>query len=163
LFEAIPPAFGKARDRVLRGAAARLADVGATFHPDQRHELMFDFLLSAPFAAINHAERAFLAGAVHHRYTKAEPANAPAFTRLLSEEQRNAAQALGAALRLGADISGRAPAILDDFTLGLVGGKLTLSYKASRAHLVTELASKRLEPLAAVLGVEAQLLSGLRR
>jgi exopolyphosphatase/guanosine-5'-triphosphate,3'-diphosphate pyrophosphatase len=124
---------------------------------------MFDFVLSAPFAAINHAERAFLAGAIHYRYTKADPMHAPAFERLLTDEQRNASAALGAALRLGADVSGRAPAILEDFALGLVSSKLTLSYKANRAHLVTELASKRLEPLAKILGVEAQLLSGLRR
>ena len=40
---------------------------------------------------------------------------------------------------------------------------LTLSYKSNRAHLVTEQATKRLEPLASILGVESQIVSGLRR
>jgi exopolyphosphatase/guanosine-5'-triphosphate,3'-diphosphate pyrophosphatase len=163
LFETLPPAFERGRDRILRAAAARLADLGATFHPDQRDELMFDLVLRAPFAAVNHAERTFLAASIHHRYTKAAPENAPAYDRLLSQDQRAASAALGAAMRLGADISGRASSILEDFALTLERGRLTLSFKAQRAHLVTDQASKRLEPLAALLGVESQIVSGLRR
>jgi exopolyphosphatase/guanosine-5'-triphosphate,3'-diphosphate pyrophosphatase len=162
-FEGLPPAFDRSRDRILRAAATRLADLGATFHPDQRHELMFDIVLRAPFAAVNHAERTFLAAAVHHRYTKSAPENAPAYDRLLSDDQRTAAAALGAAMRLGADISGRADSILDDFALSLDQGILTLSYKAQRAHLVTDQAAKRLEPLAAIIQARPQIVAGLRR
>jgi exopolyphosphatase/guanosine-5'-triphosphate,3'-diphosphate pyrophosphatase len=163
LFESQPAVFARARDRVLRAAAARLADLGATLHPDQRDELMFDLVLRAPFAAVNHPERTFLAAAIHHRYTKSAPINSAAYDRLLSEEQRTGAAALGAALRLGADISGRAQSILEDFALTTERGVLTLSYKANRAHLVTDQAAKRLEPLAAVLGLDRQIVSGLRR
>jgi exopolyphosphatase/guanosine-5'-triphosphate,3'-diphosphate pyrophosphatase len=163
LFESLPPAFERGRDRILRAAAARLADLGATFHPDQRDELMFDLVLRAPFAAVNHPERTFLAAAIHHRYTKAEPGNSAAYERLLSEEQRAASAALGAALRLGADISGRATALLEDFALEADGATVTLSYKANRAHLVTDQATKRLQPLADILGLRAQIVSGLRR
>ena len=162
-FEELSPAFDRGRDRLLRAAAARLADLGATFHPDQRDELMFDLVLRAPLAAISHAERTFVAAAVHHRYTKWVPVNAPAYDRLLSEEQRGAAAALGAAMRLGADISGRASSLLEDFALTFAKGTLTLSYKANRAHLVTDQAMKRLQPLAGLLGVEVEIVSGLRR
>ena len=104
--------FAKKREEVLRGAAARLADVGGPLHPDQRVEIMFDLILRAPLAAISHEERAFLAAAIHHRYTKAPPRHADAYMRLLSEERQAAAAALGAALRLGADLSGRSEPLL---------------------------------------------------
>ena len=151
-----PPAFNETRDALLRAAAARLADLGGALHPDQRGELMFDLVLRAPFAAISHAERAYLAAAVHHRYGKAPPIS-PAYLKLLTEEQRASAAALGFALRLGADISGRARALLNDFTLTLERGALTLSVKPSRAHLLTDQIAKRLDPLASMLGVIAKL------
>jgi exopolyphosphatase / guanosine-5'-triphosphate,3'-diphosphate pyrophosphatase len=100
---------------------------------------------------------------IHHRYSKQPPDNAPAYDRLLSEEQRAVAASLGAALRLGADISGRAQSILEDFALTVESNVLTLSYKANRAHLVTDQASKRLEPLGAILGMKTQIVSGIRR
>jgi exopolyphosphatase / guanosine-5'-triphosphate,3'-diphosphate pyrophosphatase len=152
-----PPVFGEARDSVIRAAAARLADLGAALHPDQRSELIFDMVLRAPFAAIAHAERAFLATAVHHRYAKAPP-TALAYAKLLSEDQRNAAAALGFALRLGADLSGRARALLNDFTLTLERGQLVLTVKPQRAHLLTEQNLKRLEPLAQTLGVTSKVV-----
>jgi exopolyphosphatase/guanosine-5'-triphosphate,3'-diphosphate pyrophosphatase len=132
-------------------------------HPDQRHAQMFEWVVSGPFAAVSHSERAFLAAAVHHRYAKAAPSHAPAYERLLTDDQRAAAAALGAAMRLGADISARTPSILGDFSLGISGGMLTLGYRQSRAHLVTEAATKRLEPLGNLLGVRCQIVSGLRR
>jgi exopolyphosphatase/guanosine-5'-triphosphate,3'-diphosphate pyrophosphatase len=151
------PAFDETRDGLLRAAAARLADLGGALHPDQRGEIMFDLVLRAPFAAIAHAERAFLAAAVHHRYAKAPPRNAPAYDKLLNEEQRRAAAALGYALRLGADLSGRTKALLQDFTLTLERGVLTLAVKPRNAHLITDQTSKRLEPLAEALGAVARI------
>jgi exopolyphosphatase/guanosine-5'-triphosphate,3'-diphosphate pyrophosphatase len=152
-----PPVFGEHRDTILRGAAARLADIGGALHPDQRSELIFDLVLRAPFAAIAHAERAFLAAAVHHRYSKSPP-DALAYSRLLSVEHKAAAAALGYALRLGADVSGRARTLLNDFTLTLERGQLILAVKSNRAYLLTEQNMKRLDPLAQVLGVTAKVV-----
>jgi exopolyphosphatase/guanosine-5'-triphosphate,3'-diphosphate pyrophosphatase len=151
-----PPAFDDQRDPILRAAAARLADLGAALHPDQRSELMFDLVLRAPFAAVSHAERSFLAAVVHHRYAKASP-DAEAYRKLLTEEQRAAAAALGFALRLGADLSGRARAILNDFSLTLERGAVVLTVKPQRAHLLTDQFAKRLDPLANALGVVAKI------
>jgi exopolyphosphatase/guanosine-5'-triphosphate,3'-diphosphate pyrophosphatase len=156
VFEGRPPAFDDQRDPILRAAAARLADLGAALHPDQRSELMFDLVLRAPFAAVSHAERAFLAAVVHHRYAKAAP-DAEAYRKLLTEEQRAAAAALGFALRLGADLSGRARAILNDFSLTLERGAVVLTVKGNRAHLLTDQLAKRLDPLANALGVTAKI------
>lgn len=155
LFEAQPPVFDLERDRVLRAAAARLADLGSALHPEQRSEIIYDLVLRAPFAGISHPERAFLAAAVHHRVTRSAPDKEEAYLRLLTEDQRKAAAALGAALRLGADLSGRAEPILDAFDLKLDGGKLTLGADRAHGRVLTEQAIKRLDVLATALGVTA--------
>lgn len=149
--------FSEARERVLRGAAARLADVGGPLHPDQRVEIMFDLILRAPLAAISHEERAFLAAAIHHRYTKAPPRHAEAYLRLLSEERRLAAAALGAALRLGADLSGRNQQLLEAFEVAAAEATLTLRVRKGFAHLVTETAQRRLDYAASSLGLSPQI------
>lgn len=156
MFQAQTPAFSKRRDALLRGAGARLADVGGPLHPDQRAEIMFDMILRAPLAAISHSERAFLAGALHHRYTKAAP-DREAYLRLLNEEQRAGAAALGAALRLGADLSGRSETLLAAFEIGAGGGALTLRFDKQVAHLVTETAQRRLDYAAATLGLRSEI------
>jgi len=148
--------FGGDRDAVLRGAAARLADVGGPLHPDQRVEIMFDLILRAPLAAISHEERAFLAAAIHHRYAKSPPRHADSYNRLLSDERRAAAAVLGAALRLGADLSGRSEALLNAFAIATLDGKLLLSMKRDVAHLATETALRRLEHAAQALGFAAE-------
>jgi exopolyphosphatase/guanosine-5'-triphosphate,3'-diphosphate pyrophosphatase len=154
VFQAAPPAFTAERDRVLRAAACRLADLGGHLHPDQRQGVIFDLVLSVHFAAITHAERAFLATVLHHRYSRAFPQSErePAY-RLLTEEQRTLAAALGAGLRMGADLSGRAPALLQAFALSLSDGRLVITGKIEDAHLLTETVLKRIEPLADALGV----------
>lgn len=151
-----PIAFSKERDALVWAAACRMADLGAALHPDQRSEIMFDLVLRAPLAALNHAERAFLAAAVHHRYTKSPPDDAPAFVKLLDESQRRAAALCGASLRLGADISGRSQALLSEFTLRVTGDALTLGTRKDMAHLLTDQAQKRLDPVAALLGLTAR-------
>jgi exopolyphosphatase/guanosine-5'-triphosphate,3'-diphosphate pyrophosphatase len=149
--------FAPDHDRVLRGAAARLADLGGPLHPDQRVEVMFDLILRAPLAAISHEERAFLAAAIHHRYAKAPPRNAPAYVRLLSEERRAAAAALGAGLRLGADLSGRSEVLLAAFEVAVVDQRLELRVKKKLAHLATETAQRRLDAAAGALGLAAEM------
>ena len=140
----------------MRGAAARLADIGGPLHPDQRIEIIFDLVLRAPLAAIGHVERAFLAAAIHHRYTKAPPRHASAYERLLSEERQRAAAALGAALRLGADLSGRSESLLQNFQLEPSPGGIKLHVNRVAKHLVTEQTTKRLDAAAAALGLVAE-------
>jgi exopolyphosphatase/guanosine-5'-triphosphate,3'-diphosphate pyrophosphatase len=156
LFADRPPVFSAEHDALLRGAAARLADVGGPLHPDQRGEIMFDLVLRAPLAAISHEERAFLAAAIHHRYTKSQPRHAAAYVRLLTTEQQQAAAALGAALRLGADVSGRSESLLAKFELVVEKGRVTLKYDKSSAHLVTETVTRRLDAAAQALGLVSE-------
>lgn len=155
-FDGQEPTFSKERDAVLRGAAARLADVGGPLHPDQRSEIIFDMILRAPLAAINHVERAYLAAAIHHRYTKAPPRHADAYNRLLTPDQQAAAAALGSVLRLGADLSGRSEALLSHFELSAVDGTLLLKVKKKAAQLATETALRRLDAAASALGLKSE-------
>lgn len=157
MFERQQFVFRPERERVLRAAAARLADVGGPLHPDQRIEIMFDLILRAPLAAIAHEERAFLAAAIHHRYSKTPPRSAPAYERLLSDERRAAAAALGAALRLGADFSGRSPGLLALVDVESVDGKLVLRVKKKAAHLATETAQRRLDAAAQALDLSPEM------
>ena len=147
--------FSPHRDAVLRAAAARLADIGGPYHPDQRVEIMFDLILRAPLAGISHAERAFLAASVHHRYSKALPKHAAAYERLLTEETRRSAVSLGSALRLGCDLSGRSENLLAQFSIGVDGDNLVLRTKKAFAHLMTEQSAKRHEAAAQALGLSA--------
>ncbi|MES1201443.1 MAG: Ppx/GppA family phosphatase [Pseudomonadota bacterium] len=160
MFAGQPAVFTPERDKVLRGAAARLADLGGPLHPDQRVEVMFDLILRAPLAAIGHAERAFLAAAIHHRYTKAPPRHADAYLRLLNEDQQRAAAALGAALRLGADLSGRSEVLLRGLEIEGGQGKLVLKAPKRLAHLLTEQTAKRLDAAASALGLVGETRIG---
>ncbi|MGE0827926.1 MAG: Ppx/GppA family phosphatase, partial [Hyphomonadaceae bacterium] len=157
IFQQSAPVFSKSRDELLREAAARLADLGGPLHPDQRAELMFDLVLRAPIAGVSHIERVFLAAAVHHRYTKTPPADAPAYARLLDEEKQAAALALGAALRLGADISGRSEALLSRFRVEWQKGALVVSAAQGQKHLISDQAMKRLDGLGQALGVATRI------
>lgn len=153
-----PVVFSAERDNLLRAAAARLADIGGALHPDQRGELMFDLVLRAPLPALSHPERAFLAAAVHHRYTKSPPKSSEAYRRLLDEEGRRGAIAIGAALRLGADLSARSEALLEKFTLVASAEGLSLRIAAAQAALISEQAQRRLDALGAALGAPAKIV-----
>lgn len=157
VFDAQQTAFSPERDSILRAAACRLADIGAGLHPDQRGEITFDMVLRAPLAGISHAERAFLAAAVHHRYSKSPPEGSEAYALLLNDDQRRLAAALGVAMRLGADLSGRSETLLAAVTLGVDGAALKLTAAPDRRALLTEPAVKRLDPLAALLGLKPRI------
>ena len=153
-----PLAFDKRRDPVLRGAACRLADIGAALHPDQREVVVFELVLGAQLAGVTHPERAFLAAAVQHRYTKSLPAPArPIIERLLTPEQAEAASTLGLALRLGCDLSGRTASVLDQFSLRRDKDQLILTAAPGAQHLLTDQAVRRFEPLGEALKLKAMI------
>ena len=91
----LEPIFGE-RDPVLIAAACRLAELGTQLHPDHRARLIFDQVLRAPLAGVNHPERAFLASAAFARHSASANLPQPEIThRLLSTEERDRARALG--------------------------------------------------------------------
>ncbi len=161
LWSGIKPVFGRVRGATLLAAAARLADLGAALHPDHRGLLAFEQVLRAPIGGQTHAERAYLALAVFSRYSAAGSPEGALLSRVLEPDGVKEARALGAALRLGCDLSGRSPALLDAARVELAKGELLLTARPDRADLLLgEQTRKRLQSLAEALEVEARVAVG---
>ena len=158
VFSALPPVF-EGRDPLLRAAACRLADLGARLHPDHRADLVFEQVLRAPIAGQTHAERSFLAVAAFSRHTSASSVPEGAtLSRLLSERQLRRARALGAAIRLGCDLSGRSSVLLAQSRLGLKDDRLILSAADGWSDmLLGEQTARRATQLAGLLGVKLEI------
>ncbi|MGH7022667.1 MAG: Ppx/GppA family phosphatase [Caulobacteraceae bacterium] len=157
-FADLEPLFG-ARDHVLLSAACRLADFGAQLHPDHRADLVFEQVLRAPIAAIDHGERVFLACAAFGRHTGSAVMPGPRIVaRLLSPERYQRARALGAAIRLGCDLSGRGPALLARARLALKPETVVLEADPGwEAILLGEPIAKRAATLAGLLDRELKV------
>ena len=162
LLAALPPVFDRERDAVLADAACRLADLGARLHPDHRVELAFDQVLRAPVPGQNHAERVFLAVAVNARYGGPVATPEPGtVTRLLTEEQRQGARALGLAIRLACDLSGRSPQLLVNARAGVKDGALVLTASDGYADvLLGEQTRRRGKALAEAMGLKLDIRNG---
>jgi exopolyphosphatase/guanosine-5'-triphosphate,3'-diphosphate pyrophosphatase len=157
-FEKLPAVFG-GRDGVLLAAACRLADLGARLHPDHRADLAFEQVLRAPIAGMNHPERAFLASVAFARHTSAlTPPEATAVARVIGADRRQRARALGAAVRLGCDLSGRNPRLLEKSSLTLKGEHLRLTAANGwEDMLLGEQTAKRAQTLATALKLKLEL------
>ncbi|SFJ62541.1 Ppx/GppA phosphatase family protein [Caulobacter sp. UNC279MFTsu5.1] len=154
----LPPCFGE-RDPVLASAACRLADLGARLHPDHRADLVFEQVLRAPIAGQTHAERAFLAAAAFARHATAfTPPEMEVLERLLSPGRLKRARAVGAAIRLGCDLSGRSAPLLARSRLAIDKGDLLLAAEPGYADLLLgEQTAKRAGALAALLGLKLKI------
>ena len=151
---ALPRAFGETRDAVLTAAACGLADLGARLHPDHRLELVFDQVLRAPVAGVSHTERAFLASVMNSRSGGGAATPQPeTINRLLDDAAARRARALGLAIRLACDLSGRSPQLLASATARVEGGDLRLTAADGYADvLLGEQTRRRAKALAEVLG-----------
>ncbi|MGQ3040029.1 MAG: Ppx/GppA phosphatase family protein [Brevundimonas sp.] len=159
LMAALPTGFDGKRDGELADALCRLADLGARLHPDHRVELTFDQVLRAPVPGQTHAERAFLATAINARY--GGPSGTPepeTIGRLLNEEQRQAARALGLSIRLACDLSGRSAQLLVNARAMVKGGVLSLTASDGYADvLLGEQTRRRAKALADAAGLKLQI------
>lgn len=156
---ALPPAFGRERDAVLAAAACKFADLGARLHPDHRVELVFDQVLRAPIPGQTHAERAFLASALNARYGGGAATPEPdTIGRLLGDDQRNAARALGLVIRLGCDLSGRSAHLLANAWATVDKGVLRLGAADGYADLLLgEQTRRRAKALADAMGLKLDM------
>jgi len=157
-FASLEPVFG-ARDPVLVTAASRLADLGARLHPDHRADLIFHQVLRVPIPGMNHAERVFLATALFARHTAATTIPQQILVaRLLTHERVQRARALGAAIRLACDLSGRSPELLARATLEFRPASVVVEAEAAYAPiLLGEQTAKRAATLAALMERELKL------
>ena len=111
------PGLDAARSRLHR-ATCWLSDIAWAEHPDYRAGHAFARSLTMPVAQLAHAERVFIAAALHARYGGAADDPAKALTRTLLDDAAAAeARALGLALRLAYTLSGGALELLDQVPL----------------------------------------------
>ena len=156
---ALPAGFTPERDALLAQAACQMADLGARLHPDHRLELSFDQVLRAPIPGQSHAERAFLACVLNARYGGGERTPDPTVVdKLLPLAARQRARALGLAMRLGCDLSGRSPQLLANAALSVKAGALRVTASQGYADvLLGEQTRRRAKALAEAMGLKLEI------
>ena len=151
--------WARERDALLAQAACRLADLGARLHPDHRLELSFDQVLRAPIPGQSHAECAFLACVLNARYGGGDKTpDATVIDKLLPQAAKQRARALGLAMRLGCDLSGRSPQLLANAALTVKGPSLRLTASKGYADvLLGEQTRRRAKALAEAMGLKLEI------
>jgi exopolyphosphatase / guanosine-5'-triphosphate,3'-diphosphate pyrophosphatase len=149
LFPGLP-----ASARRLHRAVCWLSDMAWMEHPDYRAEHAFTHSLRMPVGAIDHAERVFIAAALHTRYGGAadDPirlATAPLLDAPMTAESR----ALGLALRLAYTLCGGALDLLADVRLVRDADALILELPEAGSVLLGEAVERRLAALGRALNL----------
>lgn len=158
VLQPLKPHFSVDRDALLLAAGAALADVGSRLHPDHRADVAFEQVLRAPVAGVVHAERAFLAAAVHARYGGQALPEASLVNRLLGRDGLERARVHGLGLRLASDLSARSEALLALTRLAVEDSDLVLRVAQEHADLLRgDKVRKRLGALAQALGLTARM------
>ncbi|MEO1091517.1 MAG: Ppx/GppA phosphatase family protein [Pseudomonadota bacterium] len=161
------PLFGDDDEhrRRLRIAACHLSDVGWSTHPDYRDGYALDRVLHLPLPGIGHAERAFIALAVFHRYrgdlssTLAQQASS-----LAGPEMAARAALLGHALQLAYRVSGATAHLLPASRLELGDDVVRLVLPDDGSLPQGEAVERRLGALAKALAVgSAKIVQGTPR
>ena len=145
-----------AESHALRRAACWISDTGSHDHPDYRAEQAFFRVLRQPGVGLDHHARAFLALVVALRYEAG--GDAPFITTarvLLDTPAIRRAEVLGAALRLAYTLSGGTPELLAGTRLERRGGRLVLALREGSGVFAGESVARRIEALAATLGLES--------
>jgi exopolyphosphatase/guanosine-5'-triphosphate,3'-diphosphate pyrophosphatase len=141
----------------LRRAAALLGDIAWYHHPDYRADLAMRHVLYMPVGGLDHRERVFLSATLATRYGGAATPESLAPLRLLDEETRETARAIGLALRLAYTLTGGVPGLLRGSSLRLTDAKLTLNVMSDHALLLGEAVQRRLDALGRCLGRPAEI------
>jgi exopolyphosphatase/guanosine-5'-triphosphate,3'-diphosphate pyrophosphatase len=139
----------------LRVAICALSDLAWRDHPDLRAQESFRRVLQLPFIGIEHAERVFLAAALHARYNGRpdDPYLMPA-AGLLSRSQRRRAQVVGRTIALAYRLSAGAPAVLKDSALKIGADGVILEVGNAARVPDSEVVMEHLQQLAGAVGVK---------
>ena len=162
LYHFIEPLFPDAPYETLRlvRAACLLHDVSWRAHPDYRHEVTFEAATRANLGGITHPERVFLGLALLHRYknSRAGARFAPLF-ELLSDDDTQAAEILGKAMRFGAMLSAQTPDLMGRLAWDPEARRVEMHLAAGAEDLFGEVAEARFRSLAAALDAEPVIVS----
>lgn len=155
------PVFGAEAEatRRLRNAAANLADIGWSEHPDYRAEQVFLRILRMPLVGVDHAERAMLALAVASRHSAVdEIVRRWRIDRLLGSERITQARSVGLAMRLAYTLTGGAIGLLETSRLERDGERLFLILPSHADILVGDVVERRFRSLAKALRCEHEVV-----
>ncbi len=143
----------------LREAACWMSDVGSHEHPDYRAEQAFLRILRQPGIALAHPDRAALALTMALRYeAEADAAFLQPARGLLDPAAAARAEVLGTALRLAYTLSAGTPALLAGANLRVMPGRLSLRLAEGSGVFAGEGIQRRLDRLAAAMGLQAEPL-----
>ena len=143
-----------AADKRLRLAVCAVSDLAWRDHPDVRAEESFRRLLQFPFIGLDHAERVFIALAIHARYAGQLDARwVKSAVSLLSPSLRRRAMILGRVILLGYRFSGGVPEILADAHLRVGADTVRLEVGTAGRVPDSEVVGDRLKLLADAIGV----------
>ncbi|MBV9331319.1 MAG: Ppx/GppA family phosphatase [Alphaproteobacteria bacterium] len=152
------PLFPDLRQAALlrHRAASWLSDLAWSEHPDYRAKQAFIRSLTLPFAGSTHADRVFVATALHARYggSADDPVKEPT-RQLLDERATQEARTLGLALRLAYTLCAGTIELLSELELGRSGETLTLDVRSDSSLFVGETVQRRLDAVARSLGTAA--------
>jgi exopolyphosphatase/guanosine-5'-triphosphate,3'-diphosphate pyrophosphatase len=142
----------------LREAACWVSDIGSHDHPDYRAEHAFFRVLRQPGVGFDHHARAFLALAAALRYeAETEAPFLPSARLLLDVATLRRAEILGAAFRLAYTLSGGTPVLLASTSLERRSSRLVLRLTEGSGVFAGESVVRRLETLAAALGLDSSV------
>ena len=152
------PVCAEGPGEALRIAACWVADTGSRDHPEYRAEQSLHRLLRLHGVGLDHHARAFLALVAALRY-EAEPAmpGLDVARGLLSPATIRQAEVLGAAFRLAFTLCGGVPGLLEGTRLERRSDRLVLRLSQGAGVFAGESVQRRLEALAALLGLAAMV------
>lgn len=160
LFRFVEPLFDADNhiQRRLVKAACLLHDVSWRAHPDYRAEACFDYVTRANLGGLKHGERVFLGLALMHRYrSSAADDSFAALFDLITAKERQQAEILGRAMRLGAMLWTPDDTPIGRLSWSEVANRLTLVLPQQAADLFSEVPQSRLRNLGQVLGAETEV------
>ena len=150
------PLFGDFSETVQRRhrAACWLSDLAWSEHPDYRAKQAFIRSLTLPFAGSTHADRVFVATALHARYDGPadDPVKEPT-RQLLEERATQEARTLGLALRLAYTLCAGSIELLAELRLDRSGATLSLDVPSESGLFVGETVQRRLDAVARSLSM----------
>lgn len=143
----------------LRLAAANLADIGWSEHPDYRSEQVFLRILRMPLVGLSHHERAMLALSVASRHSAMDDVvRRWRIDTMLSEEHMAEARSVGLAMRLAYTLTGGAIGLLEETVLERRDNQILLLLPAHADILVGDVVERRLRALAKSLKCSYQVI-----
>ncbi len=153
-----------ADEKRLRHAACLMSDIGWRAHPDYRGEKSLNIIAQSGLVGTDHPGRMFIAMAVFFRHVGSSEQNTDQLSErikgALSKRALKRARIVGAAIRAAHMVSIGMPGVIDETPLSFENGKLILTLPKSYASLDGERLRRRMDSLAALLQLTAEVRAG---